>query len=594
MSINFNDDLASENNWLDQAVLRYAETGTNFPGFLICQMSGDLAEHAATSVAQHLGCAISILKNFTYLNTSEFEQVLHGLEQGQFLFLDRVDFLDLHKPDHVEFVRLIDKVAERVTLVASAADSENVPKKLNERLQHTLKLAQKESAKGGISVPIGVWRPSISSSSNSRVVFAENRKVLPTHIHSYGASVGATELTERPVCKLLQIVGSDKFQTAESPLTAGIGLDSANKPYLIDLQRTGSLLIVSQESASGSHERRSDSKNILHSLLLSLMYKAKPKDVRFMAIDDDPFEFQSYCDSAFSLCPLIRPKNNFDEKVSYAIDWISAETNKRISLFQKMGVRDTEGFNSKINLAKAKGEFICNPFSLSPENPEPLQSLPYILVFITDLANFVGCITPQSEEEYEQSAKRAEAILMFSRCIRNASKVGIKFICELDPNNNEVGLQGLIREFGSNLLLSHDLSEMLCKSLKPEVQQPVNGLGYRLVLNQRLMPVLVSVPDIKISEQDRILGWWRDLSDSDYIDGVLLDDMFNNDPYYDMAVQVVLSNRKASISLVQRHLKIGYNRAARLVEGMERAGLVSQMNGQGQRSILVATKSNSI
>jgi len=591
MLSNRSSNLATQNSWLDSATNSYQEAESKFPGFLVCQASEDVAEHAAIAIAHHLGVAINIVENCAYMTKGDLEQILHELERDQFLFISRIDLLNQMNPDYMELIRLIDNAAERITLVASAPNPEDITQQFRYRFTHNLNIAQQESAIGGISVPIGVWRANDAASSNPSVKFVKHRKVAPPLINSYGINVAVNEPIKRPHCKLLQIVGSDSFQAAESALTVGIGLDHESAPCLINLQRTGSLLVVSNEFEPHALEGRSALKNIFHALLLSLMYKAEPREVRFMLIDNDPFEFQSYCNSAFSLCPLIRPRSLSYEKLSDAILWVSAETNKRIQLFHKLGVRNPDSFNSKIDTAKAKGEVIYNPLSLTPEIPEPLQGLPHIIIIISDLADFVDCITPQGDD-FEQSDNRKETISMLSRRIREASKVGIQFICSLESENCDIGLQALIHEFKSNLLLSDELSEVLCKSLKPEVQQKVQKPGCRLVLNQMLVPALFLIPDISTSEQDRIIDWWGDWSSSDHIDGILPEDFLIKDPLYDMAVKIVLDNRKASISLIQRHLKIGYNHAARLVEQMEIAGLVGPMNSTGQRSIFWPKQGN--
>jgi S-DNA-T family DNA segregation ATPase FtsK/SpoIIIE len=279
------------------------------------------------------------------------------------------------------------------------------------------------------------------------------------------------------------------------------------------------------------------------------------------------------------------------KQAAHGLNWCVAEMEKRYKLMSKMGVRNLAGFNTKIDEAKAKGEFIYNPFSLTPESPEPLQRLPHIVVIIDELADLMMVVGKKIEELIARLAQKARA-------------AGIHLILATQRPSVDV-ITGLIKANIPTRIAFSVGSKLDSRTiLDQKGAEALLGMGDMLYMASGTgFPVRVHGAFVSDDEVHRVVSYLKSQGEPDYIEGVLEggtvdgedgvggeDGGGEKDPMYDQAVEVVLKNRKASISLVQRHLKIGYNRAARLVEDMEKAGLVSAMSGSGQRDILVPSR----
>jgi S-DNA-T family DNA segregation ATPase FtsK/SpoIIIE len=267
---------------------------------------------------------------------------------------------------------------------------------------------------------------------------------------------------------------------------------------------------------------------------------------------------------------------------------------RRYKLMSKLGVRNLAGYNVKIEEAKAKGEFIYNPFSLTPDSPEPLERLPHIVVVIDELADLMMVVGKKIEELIARLAQKARA-------------AGIHLILATQRPSVDV-ITGLIKANIPTRIAFQVSSKIDSRTILDQMgAEALLGMGDQLYMASGTgLPVRVHGAFVSDDEVHRVVAYLKEQGgEPNYIEGVLeggtVDDDGaggdllgeaggEKDPMYDQAVEVVLKNRKASISLVQRHLKIGYNRAARLVEDMEKAGLVSAMNGQGQREILVPSR----
>jgi S-DNA-T family DNA segregation ATPase FtsK/SpoIIIE len=263
----------------------------------------------------------------------------------------------------------------------------------------------------------------------------------------------------------------------------------------------------------------------------------------------------------------------------------------------KLGVRNLAGYNAKIDEAKARGEFIYNPFSLTPEEPEPLDRLPYIVVVIDELADLMMVVGKKIEELIARLAQKARA-------------AGIHLILATQRPSVDV-ITGLIKANIPTRIAFQVSSKIDSRTILDQMgAEALLGMGDQLYMASGTgLPIRVHGAFVSDEEVHRVVAYLKQQGgEPNYIEGVLEGGVVDDDgaggdllgdaggekdPMYDQAVEVVLKNRKASISLVQRHLKIGYNRAARLVEDMEKAGLVSAMNGQGQREILVPTRADS-
>ena len=278
-------------------------------------------------------------------------------------------------------------------------------------------------------------------------------------------------------------------------------------------------------------------------------------------------------------------------QAAHGLNWCVAEMEKRYKLMSKLGVRNLAGYNVKIDEAKASGEFIYNPFSLTPEQPEPLERLPYIVVVIDELADLMMVVGKKIEELIARLAQKARA-------------AGIHLILATQRPSVDV-ITGLIKANIPTRLSFQVSSKIDSRTILDQMgAEALLGMGDMLYMPSGTgFPIRVHGAFVSDDEVHRVVAYLKQQGEPNYIDGVLEggtvdgeggdlsgDAGGEKDPMYDQAVEVVLKNRKASISLVQRHLKIGYNRAARLVEDMENAGLVSAMSGSGQREILVPAR----
>jgi S-DNA-T family DNA segregation ATPase FtsK/SpoIIIE len=265
---------------------------------------------------------------------------------------------------------------------------------------------------------------------------------------------------------------------------------------------------------------------------------------------------------------------------------------RRYKLMSKMGVRNLAGYNAKIDEAKARGEFIGNPFSLTPAEPEPLERLPFIVVVIDELADLMMVVGKKIEELIARLAQKARA-------------AGIHLILATQRPSVDV-ITGLIKANIPTRLSFQVSSKIDSRTILDQMgAETLLGMGDMLYLPSGTgLPIRVHGAFVSDDEVHRVVGYLKSQGEPQYVEGVLEGGTVEGegsgdfggeaggekDPMYDQAVEIVLKNRKASISLVQRHLKIGYNRAARLLEDMEKAGLVSTMSGAGQREILVPAR----
>ena len=278
-------------------------------------------------------------------------------------------------------------------------------------------------------------------------------------------------------------------------------------------------------------------------------------------------------------------------QAAHGLTWCVAEMERRYKLLSKMGVRNLAGYNAKIDEAAAREEFIYNPFSLTPDSPEPLKREPHIVVVIDELADLMMVVGKKIEELIARLAQKARA-------------AGIHLILATQRPSVDV-ITGLIKANIPTRISFKVSSKIDSRTILDQMgAEALLGLGDMLYMPGSGMPTRVHGAFVSDEEVHRVVSYLKTQGEPDYIEGVLEGGTVDGDgdpmgeggeggekdPMYDQAVEVVLKNRKASISLVQRHLKIGYNRAARLVEDMEKAGLVSAMSGAGQREILVPAR----
>ena len=399
-----------------------------------------------------------------------------------------------------------------------------------------------------------------------------------------GKNYMALELpnAKRQTIRLSEILGSQVYNEAKSMLTMGLGKDIVGNPVVADLAKMPHVLVAGTTGSGKSVG--------INAMILSLLYKAEAHDVRLLMIDPKMLEMSVYEGIPHLLAPVVTDM----KQAAHGLNWCVAEMERRYKLMSKLGVRNLAGYNNKIDEAKAREEFIYNPFSLTPDDPEPLKREPHIVVVIDELADLMMVVGKKIEELIARLAQKARA-------------AGIHLILATQRPSVDV-ITGLIKANIPTRIAFQVSSKIDSRTILDQMgAEALLGMGDMLYMASGTgLPVRVHGAFVSDDEVHRVVAYLKSQGEPDYIEGVLeggtVDgeggDAFGGggdaggekDPMYDMAVEVVLKNRKASISLVQRHLKIGYNRAARLVEDMENAGIVSAMTADGKRDILVPAR----
>jgi DNA segregation ATPase FtsK/SpoIIIE, S-DNA-T family len=279
------------------------------------------------------------------------------------------------------------------------------------------------------------------------------------------------------------------------------------------------------------------------------------------------------------------------KQAAYGLNWCVGEMERRYKLMSKLGVRNLAGYNTKIDEATAREELIPNPFSLTPDTPEPLERLPYIVIVIDELADLMMVVGKKVEELIARLAQKARA-------------AGVHLILATQRPSVDV-ITGLIKANIPTRLSFQVSSKIDSRTILDQMgAEALLGMGDMLYMPSGTgFPIRVHGAFVSDDEVHRVVAYLKEHGEPDYIEGVLDgapgegdspdgtgDAGGEKDALYDQAVEIVLKNRKASISLVQRHLKIGYNRAARLLEEMEKSGLISSLSSNGQRDILVPAR----
>jgi len=327
----------------------------------------------------------------------------------------------------------------------------------------------------------------------------------------------------------------------------------------------------------------------INAMILSLLYKAEARDVRLILIDPKMLEMSVYEGIPHLLAPVVTDM----KQAANALNWCVGEMERRYKLLSKMGVRNLAGYNKKILEAAERGEKIPNPFSLTPEEPEPLERLPHVVVVIDELADLMMVVGKKIEELIARLAQKARA-------------AGIHLILATQRPSVDV-ITGLIKANIPTRLSFQVSSKIDSRTILDQMgAEALLGQGDMLYLSPGTgLPVRVHGAFVSDDEVHRVVSYLKSQGEPNYVEGILEGGVLDGDaaggeggagggagageqdPMYDQAVEVVLQNRRASISLVQRHLRIGYNRAARLLEQMENSGLVSAMGHNGNREIIV-------
>ena len=386
---------------------------------------------------------------------------------------------------------------------------------------------------------------------------------------------------KRQIVKLSEILSSQAYADMSSPLTMAMGKDIAGKPVVADLGKMPHVLVAGTTGSGKSVA--------INAMILSLLYKATAQQVRLLLVDPKMLELSVYEGIPHLLAPVVTDMR----LAASALNWCVQEMEKRYKLMSSLGVRNIAGFNQKVREAVKAGAPLTNPFTLTPENPEALEELPLIVVFIDELADLMMVVGKKVEELIARLAQKARASGI--HLVLATQRPSVDVITGLIKANvptrvafqvsSKIDSRTILDQMGAEALLGQ--GDMLY--LPP-------GSGYP----QRVHGAFVSDQEVH-----RVAEYLKSLGEPNYIEGVLtsLDEQeaggdleggsgpdAESDVLYDQAVEIVVKSRRASISLVQRHLRIGYNRAARLVEQMEKAGVVTPMQSNGNREVIAPNR----
>lgn len=389
----------------------------------------------------------------------------------------------------------------------------------------------------------------------------------------------------RQVVSLSEVLGSEEYEKSTSPLTLGLGKDIAGEPVVVDLGKMPHLLVAGTTGSGKSVG--------VNSMLLSLLFKSSPEDVRLIMIDPKMLELSVYEGIPHLLCPVVVDM----KEAANALRWCVAEMERRYQLMAALGVRNLVGYNRKVKDAIKDGAPIKDPLykNTVPDEETPLlDALPYVVVVIDEFADMIMVVGKKVEELIARIAQKARA-------------AGIHLILATQRPSVDV-ITGLIKANIPTRIAFQVASRIDSRTiLDQQGAEQLLGRGDMLYLPAGAgVPVRVHGAFVADAEVHNVVDDWKKRGapnyDEDILQGRLATDVpaleamgfgqndgeGESDPLYDQAVQIVIESRRASISAVQRRLKIGYNRAARLIDEMEMAGIVTPMHHNGTREVLVA------
>jgi S-DNA-T family DNA segregation ATPase FtsK/SpoIIIE len=397
-----------------------------------------------------------------------------------------------------------------------------------------------------------------------------------------GKSVIGLEIPNehREIVYLSEVLKSEAYEKSKATLTLALGKDIAGEPVVANLAKMPHILIAGTTGAGKSVA--------INAMVLSLLYKYTPDEVRLIMVDPKMLELSVYDDIPHLLTPVVTDM----KEASNALRWCVLEMERRYRLMASLGVRNIGGYNNKVKEAESRGEPLANPLydpdSTNPlEQMEHLESLPYIVVIVDELADMMMVVGKKVEELIARLAQKARAsgVHLMLATQRPSVDVITGLIKANIPTriafqvSSRVDSRTILDQMGAEQLLGH--GDMLYLPPGTAVPQRIHG---------------AYVDD---EEVHRVVTHLRESGKPDYIEDIVCEtsesipgmasesqDVEDSDPLYDEAVHIVTQTRRASISGVQRRLKIGYNRAARMIEEMERTGIVGPQESNGNRQVL--------
>ncbi len=381
---------------------------------------------------------------------------------------------------------------------------------------------------------------------------------------------------KREIVRLSEILEAKVYHDMHSPLTMAMGKDIAGNPVVADLAKMPHVLVAGTTGSGKSVA--------INAMILSLLYKADATQVRLILVDPKMLELSIYDGIPHLLAPVVTDMR----QAAAALNWCVAEMERRYKLMSALGVRNIAGYNQKLAEAKKAGTPITHPFSLNPADPEPLEHLPLIVVVIDELADLMMVVGKSVEQLIARLAQKARAAGV--HLILATQRPSVDVITGLIKANvpTRVAFQ-VSSKIDSRTILDQMGAEALLGQGDMLYMPP--GTGY---------PMRVHGAFVADHEVHKVVDYLKQMGEPNYIEGILDTPEekeaagggengggdAETDALYDEAVALVLRTRRPSISAVQRHLRIGYNRAARLIEAMESAGLVTPMQHNGNREVI--------
>lgn len=388
---------------------------------------------------------------------------------------------------------------------------------------------------------------------------------------------------KREIINFQEIMKSESFEKMKSPLTIGLGKNISGVPVSADLAKMPHLLVAGTTGSGKSVA--------INAMLLSLLYKATAKDVRMILIDPKMLELNVYEGIPHLLCPVVTDMKD----ATNALRWSVGEMERRYKLMSQLGVRNLTGFNKKVNESIERGEPMPDPLykredAFDPDAPPPtLEPMPYIVVIIDEFADMMMVVGKKAEELIARLAQKARA-------------AGINMVLATQRPSVDV-VTGLIKANVPTRIAFQVSSRIDSRTILDQMgAEQLLGHGDMLYYQPGITPVPERVHGAFVDDHEvhAVVAHLKTLGEPDYIEAVLEESQAEipgiaaepgqggdeMDPLYDQAVAIVTETRKASISYVQRRLKVGYNRSATMLEQMEAQGVISSLGSNGQREVI--------
>jgi S-DNA-T family DNA segregation ATPase FtsK/SpoIIIE len=385
---------------------------------------------------------------------------------------------------------------------------------------------------------------------------------------------------KREVVSFREVISSEEFQTSKSPLTVALGKDISGKPVVADIAKMPHLLVAGTTGSGKSVG--------VNSMILSLLYKSTPEEVRLIMVDPKMLELSIYEDIPHLLTPVVTDMS----EAANALRWSVFEMDRRYQLMAKLGVRNIAGFNAKVRGAIEKGEPLIDPLYQQAANfghelgekPPTLEPLPFIVVVVDEFADMIMVVGKEVEQLIARIAQKARAAGI--HLILATQRPSVNVITGLIKANIPTRISFMVNtKIDSRTILDQGGAEQLLGMGDMLFMPPGSG-----------NPRRVHGAFMTDEEVHRVADFVKSQGEPQYLESITqptsaeggdsLGEDAEQDLLYDQVVAFVTDNQRVSVSLVQRHFKIGYNRAARIVEAMESSGVVSPMKSNGNRDVL--------